>query len=48
MFLRFAGALAKAVSRYMNGKVSPKQAAFYKLWLKDLLLNRGLHVGVGG
>lgn len=40
MFSRLPRSAKRAISRYMNGKVSPKQAAFYKLWLKDLLLNR--------
>lgn len=40
MFRSSPGSAKRAISRYMNGKVSPKQAAFYKRWLKDLLLNR--------
>ena len=40
MFSRLLRSAKRAISRDMNGKVSPKQAAFYKLWLKDLLLNR--------
>lgn len=30
------------------GRVRPKQAAFYKCWLKDLLLNRANMVGEWG
>lgn len=47
MFSYLLRSAKRAISRYMNGKVSPKQAAFYKRWLKDLLLNRAYMCGRG-